>query len=411
MTSPTVFSAAAFFAACLAFATPAAATAAAVDTGYVEVDGGRLYYERAGSGETIVLIHDGLVHREVWDGQFGAFAERYDVVRYDRRGYGKSPAPAATYSNIDDLAKLFDGLGIERAVLMGMSAGGGLAIDFTLEHPRRVTALVLVGAVVSGFGYTAHMTTRGGHYGPADRASTEAAIEYWAVKDPYETAPGNKGAKERVKALIEANPQDLDDAKHRFASPPRRAALANLGEVAVPALVVVGEYDIPDVHAHAGAIAAGIRGARRFVVPDAGHLVPLEQPAAFNESTLAFLVEEPFFALLEREGVAAAMERWKAVRTADPKAFVFGENRMNITAYRYLASGRVDEAVELFKLNVLAYPGSFNVYDSLGEAYLKRGDRELAVLNYEKSLSLNPENQNAKDVLDTLRAESGGERR
>ena len=78
-----------------------------VDSGYVNVDGGKLFYEAAGEGEYIVLLHDGIVHREIWDHQFPVLAKKYKVVRYDRRGYGKSIYPQAPFSHIDDLNQLF----------------------------------------------------------------------------------------------------------------------------------------------------------------------------------------------------------------------------------------------------------------------------------------------------------------
>ena len=78
---------------------------------------------------------------------------------------------------------------------------------------------------------------------------------------------------------------------------------------------------------------------------------------------------------------------------------MFDEIEMNALGYRYLQSGKVKDAIELFKLNTIAYPKSGNVYDSLGEAYLKDGQKELAIKNYEKSLEFNPDNENAKKIL------------
>ena len=136
------------------------------DTGYILVDGGKLFYESAGKGTNIVLLHDGMVNNKIWDEQFPLLAKTYRVVRYDRRGYGKSSDPEIKYSHIADLNQLFIQLKIDKAIIFGMSSGGRLAIDFTLTYPEKVNGLVLVGAVVSGFGYTSHMNTRGGHFDP-----------------------------------------------------------------------------------------------------------------------------------------------------------------------------------------------------------------------------------------------------
>lgn len=377
----------------------------AVESGYIDVEGGRLYYEKAGSGDVIVLIHDGMVHHEVWDGQFLEFAKDHTVVRYDRRGYGRSDAPTEPFSNVNDLFSLFENLGIERAVVMGMSAGGGLAIDFTLEHPQKVSALVLVGAVVSGFDYTPHFRTRGGRL-TADMWNDPAAIRnYFVNDDPYEVAPGNAEARGAVKRLIDANPHNLSFDTFRLAKAPERPAVANLHEITVPALIVVGEWDIPDVHAHAGAIDAGVPVARRIVIRDAGHLVPIEQPEEFNRAALAFMNEAPFLIALESGSVAAAVSAFHEGREKNPDWKPFGEAEMNARAYTLLLRGEVADAIELFKLNVAAYPESWNVYDSLAEGYKTAGDNKLAVAFYRKSLEMNPDNPNATDELRELGAD------
>jgi pimeloyl-ACP methyl ester carboxylesterase len=256
-----------------------------VDTGYVLVDGGKLYYESAGEGENIVLLHDGMVNREIWDGQFPLLAKTYRVVRYDRRGYGKSSDPETRYSHIEDLNRLFIQLNIDKAIIFGMSSGGRLAIDFTLTYPEKVNGLVLVGAVVSGFGYTSHMHTRGGHFDPRKITDPIKIHEYYIMDDPYEIYSGNSDAKEKVMKLL----PNLARANRVPTQPATKVALRSLSEIKVPALILAGEYDIPDVHAHAGAINAGISNSRREIIPQSGHLIPIEQPGLFNEAIMKFL--------------------------------------------------------------------------------------------------------------------------
>lgn len=263
-----------------------------VQTGFIEVDGGKLFYETAGEGETIVMIHDGILHRVTWDAQFEAFAGEYKVVRYDRRGYGDSSKPTAKYSDIEDLEKVFEQLNIQKAILMGMSYGGSLAIDFTLANPEKVTKIVLVGSIVSGFGYSEHMSNRGGHMTEADWASPETLRRYFFEEDPYTIWHENKEAREKGSRMIAKYPHNLDMNKYRLLQRPKRPALTRLDEIKVPTLIVVGEYDIPDVHAHAGAIEAGISGAKRVIVKNAGHHVPTEQPEILNKLVLDFLKAE-----------------------------------------------------------------------------------------------------------------------
>ena len=82
------------------------------DSGYIFIDGGKLFYETAGDGEYIVLLHDGMVSHEIWDTQFDLLAKKYRLVRYDRRAYGKSSDPQANYSHIEDLNRVFKQLKI-----------------------------------------------------------------------------------------------------------------------------------------------------------------------------------------------------------------------------------------------------------------------------------------------------------
>src|SRR5512147_367629 len=110
-----------------------------------------LYYEIAGEGHPLVLIHGGLVNSGLWDDQFEVFARQYRTLRYDVRGFGKSLAPTAYFSNHGDLRDLLDFLGFRRACVLGLSMGGSIAIDFTLTYPDRAAALLPVASGLSGY--------------------------------------------------------------------------------------------------------------------------------------------------------------------------------------------------------------------------------------------------------------------
>lgn len=263
--------------------------ASSVDTGYILVDGGKLFYEMAGNGNNIVLLHDGMVNREIWDEQFPLLAKTYRVVRYDRRGYGKSSDPQIKFSHIADLNQLFLQLKIDKAIIFGMSSGGRLAIDFTLTYPEKVNGLVLVGAVVSGFGYTSHMTTRGGNFNPQNYSDPVKVNEYFIMEDPYEIYSENRAAKEKVMKLL----PNLARENTVPTQPAVKVAIRSLSEIKVPTLILTGEYDIPDVHAHAGVINAGIANSKREIIQRSGHLIPIEQPVLFNDAIMNFLNKLP----------------------------------------------------------------------------------------------------------------------
>ena len=102
---------------------------------------------------------------------------------------------------------------------------------------------------------------------------------------------------------------------------------------------------------------------------------------------------------VREQGSEAAIKQYYELKRSQPDVYDFHERELNLFGYALLAENRVKEAIDIFKLNVAEYPQSFNTYDSLGEAYLANGDRELAIKNYRKSLEMNPKNTNAADVL------------
>jgi len=346
-----------------------------------------------------------MVHREVWDGQFSVLAKDYRIVRYDRRGYGKSSSPKATFSNVEDLNHLFLQLKIDKAIVFGMSAGGGLVIDFALTHPEKVTAMVLVGAVVDGYGYSNHFITRGGHFNYADYAPPNdpvKLIRYFGMDDPYTIYSENRKAKEKYVKLLEANPQNVNFEQHSFSKPLDRPSARFLSEIKVPALIIVGEYDIPDVHAHAGVIETGIADSKRIILGKSGHLIPLEQPEAFNAAVLKFLYNLQFKAILKSEGVDPAVKFCRTKLEANPEVIIFEKREIHQLAYEYLTKSNIHEAIEMCSLYALEYPKSEYAFAMLGEAYLKNGQKDDAIISYKKSLEINPKYAKPKEMLEKI---------
>jgi pimeloyl-ACP methyl ester carboxylesterase len=199
--------------------------------------------------------------------------------------------PTAPFSMVEDLRTLQDHVGIKSATLIAASAGGAMAIDFALAYPERVDGLVLVGAVVLGAGFSEHFLDRNArNSAPLERGDTAGAYANW-LNDPYIMSPSSVEARQRL--VRDAMPYARNHLQNpqRFVEWRERNAVASLPRLNVRTLIVVGEDDIPDVHAHAGILAAGIRGSRRVVVSDAGHLIFAEQPERFNALVRAFLGE------------------------------------------------------------------------------------------------------------------------
>ncbi|MEZ4726789.1 MAG: alpha/beta hydrolase [Caldilineaceae bacterium] len=120
-------------------------------TGSVALNGTTFFYEAAGAGHPLVLVHAGICDSRMWDEQFSVFAQQYQVVRYDLRGYEQTPAVAGSFAHHHDLYALLTYLGIARTHLLGCSMGGSACLDFALAHPTMVDKLILVGSSPSGY--------------------------------------------------------------------------------------------------------------------------------------------------------------------------------------------------------------------------------------------------------------------
>jgi pimeloyl-ACP methyl ester carboxylesterase len=257
--------------------------------GFVTVEGTSLYCEVTGSGPAVSLLHGRGADHRMWEEQVPALAARYQVVSYDMRGFGQSPPGENRYAHADDLATLLDELHIDRVVPIGASLGGGAAINFAVLHPQRVRGLVSVDGSLGGFPWSDEFNA---FMGRIQRAAVESGVE--AAKEMYLGSPiftqarAIPGAVERLRAILRdySGWHWFHEDRGRSLEPP---AIARLGSIAVPALVIVGEHDVPDFHAIAATLERGIPGARKVVLDGVGHAPNLEAPQRINELVLEFL--------------------------------------------------------------------------------------------------------------------------
>jgi pimeloyl-ACP methyl ester carboxylesterase len=267
------------------------------ETGFAEINGTKLYYEVTGEGHPLVLIHGGYMDKRMWDDQFATFAEHYKVIRYDVRGFGKTELPPTLYADRQDLYELLKFLGIEKTYLLGLSLGGAIAIDFTLEHPEMVDALVLVGASVNGAPMQELYT----------QSEIQALIQQWA---PFQQATRERNIPAMVDALMN-NPTlvptpQYPSARQRvrenlseysFAwvlNPAPRQELSpsaweRLAQISVPTLIIVGGNDDIILHRYADRLERDIADSSRVIIPETHHMPNMEKPEEFNQIVLNFL--------------------------------------------------------------------------------------------------------------------------
>jgi len=250
---------------------------------HVETATGRLMVTDEGAGDPIVFIHGGLVTSAIWDRQIAHFSRGFRAITYDQRGNGESDLPTAPFSHTADLKALLDALGIERATIVGCSAGGGIAIDFALEYPASVERLVLLTPSIGGFRYPFVMTLRTiahainyGRFGL--EKATERFIEnpYWSFFVPQT----GEGRNEFRKAFL-ANAR-MYQGKQGLSCAAKPAAIGRLGEIRAPTLLIVCDRD-SDFNLRAGIIASEkIPGVTVKMIPGCGHLPNVEAPDETN---------------------------------------------------------------------------------------------------------------------------------
>ena len=277
-----------------------------VKTGYAEVNGTRLAYDEAGEGHPFVMIHGGLVDRHLWDDQFEVFAQHYRVIRYDMRAFGESTIPTEPFSLVEDLYQLMKFLGIEKTYLMGLSMGGGLALDFTVAHPEMIDALIPVASGVNGFE-------------PPDTPETQQMMAEWEKigkqidtlldKGQYDEAieienrlwtDGPNRTPSQVKPHVRQRVHDMELHNYQVQAKagngelpeptePEKPAFAHLSEIHVPTLIVVGDADVPFILFQAQILESSIPGAKKAVIHNTAHHLNMEEPEQFNKIVLDFL--------------------------------------------------------------------------------------------------------------------------
>lgn len=244
-------------------------------------DGVNIYYEEHGSGPAVVLSHGYSATSQMWNGQLPALADKYRVITWDMRGHGQTDSPddPAAYSEAatcDDLAAILRHLGIESAVIGGLSLGGYMSLAFNLAHPEMTRALML-------------FDTGPGYKNPVGR---EAWNETARKRAEIFEAKGLDalGGSAEVRVSTHRSAKGLALAARGMLAQFDSRVIESLPYIAVPALVLVGDKDTPFLGG-TDYMAAKIPNARKVVIENAGHASNIDQPAAFNEAVLSFLSE------------------------------------------------------------------------------------------------------------------------
>lgn len=370
--------------------------------------------ERRSPGQPVVILQSGVGSpMELWGSVPQAVAQFAPVVAYDRSGIGGSPfqgSPPTLDWVTEHLGALLAVLDAPPPyILVGHSWGGPLIQHYAGKHPQDVVAMVFVDPTdwaADGFPVDRAVLANLG-FDQADVASKEAELEAFFDSFYSQAPPGIRAETQVIQSFMAMSVEDR--GLPELLPVPTAVLLAGRYEPPPP-----GAPEFLDERFHRAMIAARILSFRKRVLdlPEAtlvvatyaGHYVHSYERDLLVEAIrrVAFPSLAPQLAqAVEQGGPIELVNTYKELKARYP-AERFTERLLNAMGYELLRGGRVDEAIAVFELNVAEYPSAWNPYDSLGEAYMVKGDREKAIANYRKSLALNPNNENAARMLERL---------
>lgn len=250
----------------------------------IAVRGGAIRIETLGSGPPLLLLHGWTLDRRMWLPQVHVLAKRHRVIAIDRRGFGQSSAPPDLSQESADLLAITDTLGLDRFALLGMSQGARVALAFAVQHPQRLSALIVQGAPLSG-------VPGGDDDLPVNQMAVLAiagelpTLRYLWRHHPLMQVNGLPANAIVDHIVADYAARDLAGPAH-----PLDISETDLAHIAAPALVITGANEPAWRHRVAGVIARAL-GAERLDIADAGHLANLDQPDAYNPALIGFLAE------------------------------------------------------------------------------------------------------------------------
>jgi len=256
--------------------------------GFIPIKDGKLYYEKTGTGPTLVLLHGICLDHRMWQQQIDYFSKSYTCVNVDLRGFGMSSVPdSIPYSFHEDLKILLDSLHITRpVVLIALSMGGKAAINFCLAYPERVRSLILADVAIDGYHFRDFNLERIAKV--AREKGIDTANQIFLDEPIFASAKRDSFVFNRLREMIVSYSgwQWVHKNPIRGLSPP---AIEQLSRIKVPMLIMTGEKDIPDFQQIADILHKNIKQSLKKEIPDAGHMSNMEKPNVFNHLVDDFL--------------------------------------------------------------------------------------------------------------------------
>jgi 3-oxoadipate enol-lactonase len=262
-------------------------------TAFADINGARINYETAGSGDAVIFIHGMSLDSRIWEKQWKVFSASFRVIRYDVRGFGQSSRVNATHNPGEDLKALMDFLKIEKATLVGHSMGGNIALNFSIKYPERVKKIISVDAIIDGFtNRTPELnqifkevidTTR--------EKGWQEAKKIWLRSPLFKLYLADKSSRTLIEKIVSEYHGDHFSNRGWTPTYGEPYTATSLAQIKVPVLIITGEKDERTLLLVADLLHDKIATNKKIVFNGAGHFPNLDKPGEFNKACISFIRE------------------------------------------------------------------------------------------------------------------------
>jgi 3-oxoadipate enol-lactonase len=265
-------------------------------SGAFDIGGTIMYYEIFGQGQPVLFIHAGIADSRMWDEQVGPLSLQYMIIRYDLRGFGRTPRGTVRFSHYHDIAVLLDSLRIGNVHVVGASFGGRVAIDFALAFPQRARSLTLCAPAISGAIPSSEMlnidSTEKALLKKGDqKGAAEFEVRTWVIGPNRQPNEVSLALQKKV-AEMQLHNYSIPSPISAESVPLEPRAITQLENIHIPTLVLVGDKDVQSFQNLSEIITNRILNAKRIVIPNVAHMISMERPDTFNQILIDFISDK-----------------------------------------------------------------------------------------------------------------------
>jgi 3-oxoadipate enol-lactonase len=261
---------------------------------YLGVDGARLRYRDEGRGAAVLLVHGWTLDLDVWESQVEALRHAFRIIRFDRRGFGRSSGRPSIEHDVRDVGALCRHFQLERVALVGMSQGSRAVLAYACADPGQVSCIALDGPPEFDSSIPGANASLAPFRELVRTHGLAAFREQWVQHPLMQLRTHDAGTRELLQRIVQRYPGN--DLSQGAGDAPPLDLWAKLESLTVPALVITGEHDLPGRVRSADTLAKRLPAGARAVIAGSGHLASLDNPDTYNRLLAAFLARHADFA-------------------------------------------------------------------------------------------------------------------